>query len=312
MGEMEENTKRGRKTATATSDETGIVSCLRNERVVVKHVPRETAMVHNPKHILYGGMADTAIRVYTVPMKRDGTLTNVLTDSEKEFLEDYLGLEANALSIYKRGYDEQGNPKNYWSNFQVRLDKTDNYLDLSKADDYIKYKVLLANDDFIAPSLDVLQSMPKVTYEFVIIRENEEAKASKKRLNSTMEAYMEFGKIRDDSNKLRVILETIDGRPMSKTTKPEVLEDRINSLIQADAKMFLKVAQDKYLDTKILIKLAIEAGIISNRGGLLYMREDGSPLCNSGDPTLSVAAAYLNEPKHQELKFAIEAKLKNK
>ena len=42
-----------------------------------------------------------------------------------------------------------------------------------------------------------------------------------------------------------------------------------------------------------------------------YLREDGSPLCEIGeDSTLNNAAKYLSSPKHQELKFTLEAKVK--
>ena len=65
------------------------------------------------------------------------------------------------------------------------------------------------------------------------------------------------------------------------------------------------------MSTKVLIKKAVEAGIIANRGNYLYLRDGNLPLCNDGqDPTLNIAAAFLNEPKHQDLKFTIEAKLK--
>ena len=33
------------------------ISCLRNERIIIRHIPKETGIVSNPKHILYGGMA---------------------------------------------------------------------------------------------------------------------------------------------------------------------------------------------------------------------------------------------------------------
>ena len=75
--------------------------------------------------------------------------------------------------------------------------------------------------------------------------------------------------------------------------------------------IFLKIVKDPLLNTKVLIKQAIEAGIISNRGSFLYVTETNTPLCNNGeDPTLNVAAKYLNLPKNQELKFSIEGKLK--
>lgn len=281
-----------------------IVNCLRNERVIVKHVPKETGIVRDPKHILYGGMAEGAVRWLTIPRLTSGMYVNVLTNAEKACLEEVMGLEYNALSIYNK-------VDNFWDNYQVRLTKQDNFLNLADPDDYIKYKVLLANKDLIAPSLQDLEDHPKATYQFVIIHENEESQASKKKMNATMQAYMEFGKIQENADILRTIIETIDGRPTSKNSKIEFLQEKVGKLIQADARLFVRVATDPLLSTKVLIKKAIEGGLISNRGGMLYLKADGTPLCEDNEePTLNIAAKYLNMPKHQELKFAIEAKLK--
>lgn len=282
-----------------------IVNCLKNERIVVKHVPKETGMVRDPKHILYGGMAENAVKWFTVPKLTSGMYINVLTNAEKTCLEEVMGLEYNALSIYNK-------TDNFWDNFMVRLTKQDNILDLSNPEDYIKYKVLLANKDFIAPSLQELEDHPKATYQFVIIHENEESQASKKKMNATMQAYMEFGKIQENADILRTIIETIDGRPTSKNSKIEFLQDKVGKLIQADARLFVRVATDPLLSTKVLIKKAIEGGLISNRGGMLYLKADGTPLCGDNEePTLSIAAKYLNMPKHQELLFSLQAKLKD-
>lgn len=281
-----------------------IVNCLRNERVIVKHVPKETGIVRDPKHILYGGMAEGAVRWLTVPRLTSGMYVNVLTNAEKAYLEEVMGLEYNALSIYNK-------VDNFWDNYQVRLTKQDNFLNLADPDDYIKYKVLLANKDLIAPSLQDLEDHPKATYQFVIIHENEESQASKKKMNATMQAYMEFGKIQENADILRTIIETIDGRPTSKNSKIEFLQEKVGKLIQADARLFVRVATDPLLSTKVLIKKAIEGGLISNRGGMLYLKADGTPLCGDNEePTLNIAAKYLNMPKHQDLKFSLEAKLK--
>lgn len=282
------------------------VNWLRNERVIIKHVPKETGLVTNPNHILYGGMAESAVRWLTVPILASGVYVNVLTNTEKSYLEEVMGLEYNALSIYNK-------ENNFWDNFQVRLTKQDNILDLSNPEDYIKYKVLLANKDIIAPSLQDLEDHPKATYQFVIIHENEESQTSKKKISATMQAYMEFGKVQDNIHILRTIIETIDGRPTSKNSKIEFLQEKVNNLIQADAKLFVKVVTDPMLATKVLIKRAIEAGLISNRGGMLYLKEGGTPLCGDNEePTMSYAAKFLNLPKNQDLKFALEAKIKIK
>ena len=282
-----------------------LISCLRNERIIVRHVPKEGGLVTNPKHILYGGMAENAVRYFTVPiLESSGAYKNVLTDDENAFLEEVMGLEYNALSVYKK-------ENNYWSNYQVRLTKQDNFLDLSVPDDYIKYKVLKANSNFIADSLETLQDKPKATYQFVMIREGEEESNESEKLSATMRCYMEYGKIKDDKDTLKCIIELIDGRPIAANSKIELLQGKINNLIQADSKLFLKIITDPLLSTKVLINKAIEAGIISKRGDQYYLISSNSPLCgNNEDPTLNVAARYLNLPKNQELKLSIEAKIK--
>ena len=287
------------------------VNCLRNERVIIRHIPKESGMVTNPKHILFGGMAENAVRTFVVPRLSSGVFVNILTDSEKAFLEEVMGLEYNALSIYKK-VDNFWDDSNESGISRVRLTKQDNYLNLADPEDYIRYKILLANKDYIAPSLQALQDSPKATYQFVIISEGDETKSAKDNMSATMKCYKEFGKIENDINTLRVIVETIDGRPTAPTVKLEFLQGRINALIQADSKIFLRVITDPMLSTKVLIKRAIEAGLISNRGNYLYLKSDNTPLCEvNEEPTLNIAAKFLNAPKNQEIKFALEAKLKN-
>ena len=303
---MAKETKQATVKSTAAT-----VNCLRNERVIIRHIPKESGMVTNPKHILYGGMAENAVRTFVVPRLSSGVFVNILTDSEKAFLEEVMGLEYNALSIYKK-VDNFWDDSNESGISRVRLTKQDNYLNLADPEDYIRYKILLANKDYIAPSLQALQDSPKATYQFVIISEGDETKSAKDNMSATMKCYKEFGKIENDINTLRVIVETIDGRPTAPTVKLEFLQGRINTLIQADSKIFLRVITDPMLSTKVLIKRAIEAGLISNRGNYLYLKSDNTPLCEvNEEPTLNIAAKFLNAPKNQEIKFALEAKLKN-
>ena len=277
-------------------------NCLRNERILVRFVPKEDSNITNPKHILYGGMAEGAVKYYTVPIiASTGTLKNVLTNDEKAFLESYMGLEYNALSVHNK-------VNNFWSNYTVRLTKRDNYLDLSDPNDYIKYKVLKANTDYIADSLQTLNNYPKATYQFVMIKEGEAEKREEEKMSVTMKCYKEYGKIEDDNDTLRCIIELIDNKPIAKNTKSEFLKSRINSLIQADPKLFYAIITDEYLSNKVLIKTATEEGIIKRRNNLYYFED--APLCPDGtESTLSVASEYIGLGKNQDLKLRIEALL---
>jgi hypothetical protein len=288
---------------TTNKDETELVSCLRNARVEARFIPK-IGKITDTKHVLYGGMADEAIRTFTVPMLRSGAYVNVLTDEEKAYLEEYMGLEKNALSVHKK-------TDNYWDNFFVPLRKQPNYFDLSNPNDYIKYKVLLANRDYIAPNLQALEDNKKATYQYVLVDEGEETSKANRNMSLTMQAYMEFGKVQDNYDILRVLVEILDGKPISSKIKIDYLKERVNALIQRDSKIFVRTIQDPMLPTKVLIKKAIEAGIISNRGGMLYLKSDGTPLCGDNEePTINVAAKFLNLPKNQTLKFSIESKIK--
>ena len=302
----EEKTSIPEKKKTAKRElDSPVESCLRNERVIVRHVNKQSGLITNPRHVLYGGMADTAVRYFTVPiLERSGTLKNVLTDNEKAYLEEAMGLEYNGLSIYNK-------ENNFWENYQVRLTKSDNFLDLSIPDDYIKYKVLLANSDYIAPNIETLQDKPKATYQFVIIEEGAEDKVANDSISITQKCWKEFGKYEDDVDVLRMVVETVTGRMLSSSAKPESIKTKAGELIASDSKMFLKTITDPLLRTKILIKKGVESGVISKRGDYYYLTESNTPLCNNNeDPTLTVAARYLNTPRNQEMKFSIEAKLK--
>lgn len=285
------------------------VSCLRKERIKIQYIKRSNGLPSN--HVLSGGMAEGAKISLVVPRLHTGIFVNVLTDSEKAFLEEYMGLEYNALSIYKKPDTE-----NFWNDSnpnginKVVLYKGDNYLDLSNTQDYIKYKILLANKNIICPSLTALKEAPKATYKFVIIAEGEESRQAKSNMTSTMQCYKEYGKIETNIDLLRMVVETLDKRPIASTVKLEFLQTKCNSLIQDDPKKFLAVITDPLLSTKALIKLSIEAGLISSRGNYLYLRSDNTPLCEQNEePTLNFAAKYLNAPKHQDLLFALQAQL---
>ena len=279
-----------------------LINCLRNERVIVRFIPKETAMVHNKNHILYGGMADNATRSFVVPrLNSTGMYVNVLTNEEKDYLEYAMGLEDD----------------NFWDDSNERgigrvvLHKQDNYLDLSNPSDYIKYKILLANKDKIAPSHQELEDRPKATYEFEILSEGDETKSNLSKMDAQMQCYYEFGNVRDNRDTLKTIVELIEKRPIAPQTKLDFLQVKIKNYIEKDPRGFLKIITDKLLPAKVLIKKGIEKGVISWRNNLYYWKSDGSPLCEMGEEsTLSNAAKYLTNPKYQELKFTLEAKVK--
>lgn len=303
LGEQGGKIKKGRRpTARATSENTGeLTSCLRNKRVIVRFVPKDTGLVTDPHHVLYGGMAMNAKRTYCVPRLQSGAYKNVLTQAEQEFLESYLGFERNDLSIYKKEH-------NYWEGKSVTLTKQDNYLDLSNPDDYIRYKILLANDEYIAPNLSEMELHPLATYDYVIIENDDEEERGGSKMDVTRDCYIEFGKHETDLHFLKTLVEILEGRPLGDRVTINGMKNKCNSLIQANPKKFLKEIRDELLPMKILIRRGVSAGVLSMRGTYYYLRSDGSPLCGDNEqPTLNQAAYYISLAKNQGIRFAIEA-----
>lgn len=289
--------------ANEESNHDELISCLRNEKVIVKFAPRPNKNITDPKHEVYGGMANGAVRIFTVQMLRNFQLTNPLTDSEKLFLEEYMGMERNTLSIYRK-------VDNYWKNYKVILNKSNTYLDLSIPEDYIKYKVLLTNKDLICPSLKEFNEARKETYQFYIVNENDEMNQSNNSMTSKMEAMLELGKIMENKQLLKFVVETCSGKNISKSSKLDMIKAEAFKVVESNPRLFLSAAKDVNIKTKVLLSECLENGVVVLRSGLYYTA-DGQPLCeNNEDSNLSNAVKFLNSPKRQEVKMTLEAKLK--
>lgn len=298
----EKKTDKTKKTTEMTNVE---FNPLKNERIYVRFVPHENGFAgSNKAHALYGNMADGAQVSLCVPVLRSsGNYKNILTDLEKEFLEKALGLDYNALSVYNKN-------SNFWDNYHVTLTKEGITLNLADPEDYIRYKVLLANSDIVAPSVQERIDRPKATYKFEIVRDSEETSIENIKMDATMDSYMEFKKIQNDNDTMRVLVEIMDGRPYAQNTKNDFLRSRINVLIQKDPKKFLSAITDPLLHTKVIIRRAQELGKVVRRGDAYFLSSDSSPLCENGEnPTLAIAARFLNTPAHQDIRFLLESEV---
>jgi len=214
-------------------------SCLRNERVIVRFIKKRNPLLgdnNDPRHVASGGLIDGGKRTYSLVRLTSGTLKNCLTDAEKDYLEWYLGLEPNALSVYKK-HD------NFWTsgsgNAEISLTKDDTYLNLANPHDYIIYKMLLADTEHICPSLVEFESSRKATYEYVLINESDEAKLADQEMSVTSQCYFEVGRYKDNKDVLKMIIETLEKKELDDNTKIEFLRQQINNQIKSNPKLFL-------------------------------------------------------------------------
>lgn len=269
---------------------------LPNKQVIVKYIKRKKGMASNvgEDHVISGGMLTGSFKKFQAPLLKNGSIANVLTSEEKKYLESKTGLN---LSVYD----------DFWTAHFVQLFKDDNILDLSNPIDYMSYKILLAYKDDIATAWS--ERNKKQTYQFVITNEDEEMTERKGKLDSKKEAFKAYGKIEDNKEKLVGILALLTNRPISTDSSLKWIQSEVESFIDSKPQSFLDIIKDTTLDTKLLIQAGVDNKIIIKNGNK-YVTVDGLNLCeNSQVPTFDNAVKYLENPKHQDVRSFIEAKL---
>jgi len=271
---------------------------LPDMKVTVKFIPRKKGMAANvpSNHVISGGMLDNAVKKFSAPLQRNGAIANVLTNEEKELLEKMTGLN---LSVYD----------DFWKTFFVSLRKEDanNIFDLSDPMDYISVRLLETLENTIAKSWSDKDKNP--AYQFAITREGELDSVKKSKLDVKKRAFKAYGRIEDDRTKLISILKLLSKRPISKESKLDWIQGKVEEYIDTKPDAFLSIVEDKSFETKALLQKAIDEGVVLNKGGK-YSTIDGLDLCEEDEsPTYSNAVKYLENPRHQEVKMLIEAKL---
>lgn len=275
---------------------------LPEEKVTVKFIKRNKGLAADvgDSHILSGGMIEGTTRKFCVPLLKNGGLKNVLTNEEKEFFEEghFRGLN---LSIYS----------DFWKTQYVSLEKLDNIFDLSVPEDYLKYKILLSWDDVIAPSLEDFKKKNKGTYQFFITRTGEELKDRSKKLDLIKSAWKEYYRIEDNRDILISIIYLMSGKKISENSTMKFINTEVETLVDTRTKDFLMLVEDPNFETKTLIALAENEGIILKKNGK-YETIDGLTLAKQGEiATLPNAVNYLIDPKNQEVRDLIEARVQN-
>lgn len=279
------------------------VFTLPDEEVFVKFIKRQRGSIINQNHILYGGMLENSYKEYPVKQLKNGKFANVLTDEEKEGLENIMGLEPNALSIYNK-------KDNYWNNIKVKLTKEGVHFNLKDPEDYIKVKILESYDDQIAPSVKELNRQQKATYLFVIVRGDEESVVYNAKIDIKKEAFKALGKIEDSKEAMEDFL-MMFGTPVSKDSSLDWIRSQVNTKADENPKKFLEILADPDYKMKVLLKKAVKQGILTYSGGQYVTVGDNLNVSHKNEvPNLGNALVFLQSPEGQDMRLRIESELK--
>ena len=282
---------------------------LKKEMVEVKFIRSDSKMYSNSASPLSGGLAETSNIVYAVP-RENGMIRQVLTPEEQAFFEEYFGLPEGTM-----------NPNtingNYWSTYnrgyinRVSLDKTTKILDLSNAKDYIEYKILKANDEYICPNQETLENNRKATYRYVLNNETTVAVSAGKSADMKLELFEIYAKYKEDADMLRTICYLVEHKKISPKTKIELLKEKLVSMMEDRPKDCYAVMSSKNLEQKKVVLIGVEKGVVSDRNGFYYVTENGQKLSDDyTEPNLNNAANYLADVANQELYFSLSNKIK--
>ena len=231
-----------------------------------------------------------------VPMLRDKkALVDPLKDlspDEKQDLADKLGLESpSQFNIYR--------PENFWKTFSVNIDRNGLQLDLNDPYDYITYRVLQCNTEWIAPSL-TMRNM-KQTYKFALEHDNEKLVGEVSMVNKKESSYLALSKMSNSQEMMSNFMwahylqvKTAQRPPMEAPS--DWLKKEIGKIIEHDPSLFLSIAEDETYPYKVLIMKALNIGALSRSGDNTYKFPGATKAIGS----LEQMVAHIRDERHQE------------
>lgn len=272
---------------------------LPNKKVKVVPIRRKGGWLNDlhPDHEANFLVANAKIK-YAAPTIGSGRVANPLDPEERAYLERVLDEDLNPL---KRD-------NNFWTSRFAILDRGVRVLDLSNPLDYVDYKILLMQKDFIAPSGD--DKLKKATYKYYIDDLEYEDRSKYKAATAKKEAYKFFGKLEEKGKPaivdfLNVYYQNKPGKKADSTMSLEKLVATVDGLIENETDKFLEVAADPEYDNKLFITKALRIRAILVESGKYHL-PTGELIANSINDLILWLKDGNNNEEYLQIKARIE------
>lgn len=272
---------------------------LPNKKVKVVPVRRKGGWLNelHPDHEANFLVANAKIK-YAAPTIGRGRVANPLTPEERAYLEKELDEDLNPLK----------KDNNFWTKRFAILDRGIRVLDLSNPLDYIDYKILLMQKDFVAPSGE--KKFAKGTYKFFIDDLEYEDRTKFKAATAKKEAYKFFGKLEEKGKTALVDFLTVyykhkPGKRADSTMSLEKLVSTIDGIIDNDVDDFLTVATNAEYDNKVFITKALKVKAILVEEGKYYLPE-GALIATSESDLIAWLKDGNNSEEYLQIKLRIQ------
>lgn len=241
-----------------------------------------------------------AVKVLGSVFDGGGPLKGVNPEIENPLLSKYLG-----ISQEDKGFHEA--VRKFWINMRVKIDSDGKVLNITEDSEgvphniehWLIYKWCLKHPH-VAQSYD---EMIRDTHkQFYIYDPDLETTKSNKSNKIKAAAFKELLTIEEDYDKMKRIAAIMSNTDV-KSFSNEVLYNYIHQLIDENPEQFVKLANDKHLETKFFINELISANILRTIGETVYYIEE-----KLGD-TINDVVLYLNDKKNSDVKMSLKAKL---
>lgn len=269
---------------------------LQNKKVLVKFVGKRGGFNNSKGHVLEGGKMQGTYTRFSAPMNPSGSFKEFLTKDEVEFFSQALG--DNVASSNKE----------YWDSFGISLTKEDMVLDLSDPLQMLQFKALHNYQSKICTNPADLTK--RGTYQWCLYNTDDETLSKKSILDSQQKAYINYGGIQQNRDKLCYVYRNIEGRIISSDSGLVEIQGKFLDILSKKYVRFNLLVEDPLFEEKVLLNTAYELGIVSEKSGEYYDVKSGKKLCDEGKATEQVAAEYILKPKNQNLRLEIEARVK--
>ena len=282
---------------------------LEDKIVSVKYIPNEINGIKDVKHVAYGGLLNGAEVAIPAPTMDNGKMKNLLTNIEKTGLEHVLkGVDLSIYGNFWKEKDKLGNKGEAYNMgiLPIYLGKDEKRLDMSDPYQYIQMKVLLACP-IVANSLDEIKH--RATNRWVLTSASEQMAKEIDKVGNKVLAYKLYVKYEEDKEILRYTLRNL-GRNTNRSHKLEFLQSELHKELEKNPSLLCSIMGDDFIKTKVLIESCYEFGAI-NKVDKKFYTLDNEPISDGDAPFLDVASKFLASNLGQEMRLALEAKLKH-
>ena len=184
---------------------------------------------------------------------------------------------------------------------RVTLKKEGLTLNLRLPMDMLRFKILTANGQYIAPNYEDRRN--KATYEFMIVDQGSVVSRRVEEADLKARASQRYLEITSSVPSMKGFIKAI-GRTIPGNHTKDWLKGEILTVLEDSHSKFLSIVDDNLYAKRVFVQEAVEAGAINKMNDKRYVLDNGVEL---GD--LLSTIAWLSNPEHQESRLRVKSQI---